>query len=132
MKASKPPRKCKEAPLVRSICVCSSTSQVTRSVRQSARTSVGWQGRSNGCVKGRARVLFCLVSEEHCCVWQPSTNQLSAYQVALTQHEAPEDSSYLQTSSGLLAKKGSKPWGSLRQQVWSSGSDGNVKCQLSG
>lgn len=56
--ASKPPRKCKEAALARSIWVCGSS----RSARQTARASVEWQGRSAGCVKGRGRVLCVLRS----------------------------------------------------------------------
>lgn len=55
VKASKPPRQCEEAALVKSIGVCGSK----RSVGQTAHTSVGWQGRSSACVKGR--VLFCLL-----------------------------------------------------------------------
>lgn len=57
MKASKHPRKCEAAPVVRSIWVSGSK----RSVRQTAHNSVGWQSRSCGCVKGRGRVLFCLL-----------------------------------------------------------------------
>lgn len=90
----------------------------------------GVAGQECWLCEGQGEGVMCF--EEHCCVWQLSTNQLSAYQAAFTQHKAPDASSYLQTSSGLLAKKGSEPWGSLRGQVWSSGSDESMKCQLSG
>lgn len=55
-----------------------------RRVRQTARTSVGWQGRSAGCVKSRGRVLFCLLRSIAVFGSPLQTNSLNALMKAQT------------------------------------------------